>query len=108
MEMTLFNLGRNIFIGDSAATGHMTSNKMGVYNLTPIKGVVMIGNGQSIICTHKGKSDLICKHKDGSMARESWDVKIVPQLKPLSVQLHKSHEKRMTDEWEMEGRRFNY
>ena len=31
------NLGKNIFIGDSAATSHMTSNKMGVYNLTPIK-----------------------------------------------------------------------
>ena len=58
----------------------MTNNKMGVYNLIPIKGFVMIGNGQSIICTHKGKLDVICKHKDGSMAKETWDVKIVPQL----------------------------
>ena len=31
-EMALSNLGKNIFIGDSAATSHMTSNKMGVYN----------------------------------------------------------------------------
>ena len=77
--MTLSNLGKNIFIGDSVATSHMTSNKMGVYNLTPIKGPVMIGNGQSIICTHKGKLDVICKHKDGSMAKKTWDVKIVPQ-----------------------------
>ena len=23
---------------------------------------------------------VICKHRDGSMARETWDVKIVPQL----------------------------
>ena len=75
-EMTLSNLGKNIFIGDSAATSHMTSNKMGVYNLTPIKGSEMIGNGQSIICTHKGKLDVICKHKDGSMAKETWDVKM--------------------------------
>ena len=30
-EMALSNLGKNIFIGDSAATSHMTSNKMGVY-----------------------------------------------------------------------------
>ena len=78
--MTLSNLGKHIFVGDSAATSHMTSNKMGVYNLTPIKGSVMIGNGQSIICTHKGELDVICKHKDGSMAKETWDVKIVPQL----------------------------
>ena len=41
-EMTLSNLGKNIFIGDSAATSHMMTNKMGVYNLTPIKGSVMI------------------------------------------------------------------
>ena len=34
-EMTLSNVGRNMFIGDSAATGHMTSNKMRVYNLIP-------------------------------------------------------------------------
>ena len=46
-EMALSSLGKNIFIGDSAATSHMTSNKMGLYNL-----IVMIRNGQSISCTH--------------------------------------------------------
>ena len=79
-EMTLCNLGKNIFIGDPATTTHMISNKTGVYNLIPIKGSVMIGNGQSIICTHKGKLDVSCKRRDGSMAKETWDVKIVPQL----------------------------
>ena len=79
-EMELSHLGKNIFIGDSAATSNMTSSKMGVYNLSPINGSVMIGNGDSISCTHKGKLDVICKHRDGSIARESWDVKIVPEL----------------------------
>ena len=37
-EMALSNLGENIFIGDSAATSHMTSNKLRVYNLVPING----------------------------------------------------------------------
>ena len=41
-EMALSHLGKNIFIGDSAATSHMTSNKMGVYNLVSIKGSVVI------------------------------------------------------------------
>ena len=41
-EIALSNLGRNIFIGDSAATSHMTSNELGVYNLVPINGSVMI------------------------------------------------------------------
>ena len=99
-EMTLSNLGKNIFIGDSAATSHMMSNKMGVYNLTPIRGSVMTGNGQSIICTHKGKLDVICKHKDGSMAKEAWDVKIVPQLNHD----HFSFTKAMKEGWQMNGR----
>ena len=68
--MALSNLGKYVFISDSAATSHMTSNKMGIYNLIPINESVMIGNGQSISCTHKGKLDVICKHKDGSMAKE--------------------------------------
>ena len=34
-EMALSNLGENIFIGDSAATSHMTNNKWGVYNWFP-------------------------------------------------------------------------
>ena len=79
-EMVLSNLGKNIFIGDSAATSQTTSNKTGVYSLIPINGSVLVGNGQRISCTHNGKLDVICKHKDGSMARETWDVKIVPQL----------------------------
>ena len=58
----------------------MTNNKTGVYDLAPIRGSVMIGNGESISCTHKEKLDVIYKHRDGSMARETCDVKIVPQL----------------------------
>ena len=99
-EMALSNLGENIFIHESAATSHMTSNKLGVYNLVPINGSVMIGNGQSISCTHKGKLDVICKHKDESMARETWDVKIVPQLNHDLF----SFTKAMKEGWQMNGR----
>ena len=60
----------------------------------------MIGNGQSIICTHKGKLDVICKHKNGSMARETWDVKIVPQLNHDLF----SFTKAMKEGWQMNGR----
>ena len=98
--MALSNLGKKTFIGDSGATSHMTSNKMGVYSLIPINGSVMIGNGQSISCTHKGKLDVICKHKDGSMARETWDVKIVPQLNHDLF----SFTKAMKEGWQMNGR----
>ena len=53
-EMGLGYLRKNIFIGDSAATSHMMSRKLGVHDLVPINGSVMIGNGKSISCTHKG------------------------------------------------------
>ena len=98
--MELSHLGKNIFIGDSAATSHMTSNKMGVYNLVPINGSVMIGNGKSISCTHKGKLDVVCKNKDGSIARETWDVKIVQELNDDLF----SFTKAMKDGWQMNGR----
>ena len=99
-EMELSHFGKNIFIGGSAATSHMTSSKMGVYNLVPINGSVMIGNGKSISCTHKGKLDVICKHKDGSIARETWDVKILPELNHDLF----SFTKAMKDGWQMNGR----
>ena len=98
--MTLSNIGNDIFIGDSAATSHMTSSKTGVYNLTPIRGSVMTGNGERISCTHKGKLDVICKHRDGSMARETLDVKIVPQLNHDLF----SFTKAMKEGWQMNGR----
>ena len=98
--MALSNLGKNILVGDSASTSHMTSNKMGVYNLILINGSVMIGNGQSITRTHKGKLHVICKHKDGSMAKETWDVKIVQQLNHDLF----SFTKAMKEGWQMNGR----
>ena len=99
--MTLSNIGSDIFIGDSAATSHMTNNKTGLYDLTPIRVSEMIGNGESISCTHKGKLDVICKHRDGSTARETWDVKIVPQLYHDLF----SFTKAMEEGWQMNGRR---
>ena len=99
-EMTLSSIGKDIFIGDSAATSHMTNNRTGVYDLIPIRGSVMIGNGESISCTHKGKLDVICKHKDGSTARQTWEVKIVPQLNHDLF----SFTKAMKEGWLMNGR----
>ena len=99
-EMGLRFLEKNIFIGDSAATSHMTSRKLGVYDLVHINGSVMIGNGKSISCTHKGKLDVICKHKDGSLARETWEVKIVPELNHDLFSITKA----MKDGWQMNGR----
>ena len=58
-EMQVQKTGKGIFIGDSAATSHMTSDMTGLYNLQKLSGSVMIGNGQNIRCTHKGLLDVI-------------------------------------------------
>ena len=42
--------------------------------------MILLGNSESISGTHMGKLDVICKHTDGSIARQTWEVKIVPQL----------------------------
>ena len=60
----------------------------------------MIGNGKSISCTHKGKLDDICKHKEGSTARQTWEVKIVPQLNHDLF----SFTKAMKEGWQMNGK----
>ena len=99
-EMILSSIGSNIFIVDSAATSHMTNNKTGVYDLQPIRGSVVIDNGESISCTHKGKMDVICKHKDGSTAKHTWEVKIVPQLNHNLFNFTKA----MKEGWQMNGR----
>ena len=99
-EMTLSNIGSDIFIGDSAASSHMTNNKTRVYDTKPIRGSVMIGNGESISCTHKGKLDVICKHKDVSTAKHTWEVKIVPQL---NLNLF-SFTRAMKERWQIHGR----
>ena len=99
-KMRFTNIGNDIFIGDSAATSDMTINKTGVYDHTPIRGSVMIGNGESISSTHKEKLDVICKHRDGSMARETWHVKIVLQLNHDLF----SFSKTMKEGWQMNRR----
>ena len=60
----------------------------------------MIGSGQSIICTYKWKLDVICEHKNRSMAKETWDVKIVPQLNHDLINFTKA----MKEDWQMNGR----
>ena len=40
----------------------------------------MIGNGQNIRCTYKGLLDVICVQRNGSIAKDTWEIKVVPQL----------------------------
>ena len=59
----------------------MTSDPAGLYNLQKISLSVMIGNGLNIKCTHKGLLNAICVQNDGSAARDTWEIKLVPHEK---------------------------
>ena len=80
--MTLSNIGNDIFIGDSAATSHMTNNKTGVYELTPIRGSVMIGNGESISWTHKGKLDVFLQAQGWIHGQRNMGSYDSPSIEP--------------------------
>ena len=79
-EMQIQNLENSIFIGDSAATSHMTSDMTGLYNLQKISRSVMIVNGDNISCSDKELLDVVCLQKNGSTAKDIWEIKVVPQL----------------------------
>ena len=56
--------------------------------------------GKASTAPTEEKLHVICKHKDGSIARETWDVKIVPELNHDLF----SFTKAMKDGWQMNGR----
>ena len=97
--MCVHKLEKRIFIGDSAATSHLTSEPTGLYNLQEISGLVMIGNGQNIKCTHKELLDVICVKNDGSTARDTWKIKLVPQLNHNLFSITSA----MKERWQMKG-----
>ena len=72
--------GNGIFIGDSATTSHMTRDTTRLYNLQKISSSVLIGNGQNIRCNLEGLLDVICVKRDGSNAKDTREIKVVPQL----------------------------
>ena len=76
-EIQIQKLKTGIFIGDSAVTSHMTNDMTGLYNLQKTSDCVTIGNGQDISCTYKGLLDMICVQMNGSMAKDTWEIKVV-------------------------------
>ena len=65
-----------------------------------MSGSVVIGNGQNIKYTHKGLLDVICIQKDGSTAKDTWEIKVVPQLNHDLF----SFTSAMKSGWQMNGR----
>ena len=98
--MQVQKLEKGIFTGDSAATSHMTSEMTGLYNLQKTASSVMIGNRQNIRCTHKGLLDVICIQRDGSAAKDTWEIMVVPQLDHDLF----SFTSAMKNGWQMNGR----
>ena len=60
----------------------------------------MIGNEQKIQCTHKGLLDVTCLQKYGTPAKDTWEIKVVPQLNHDLF----SFTSTMKNGWQMNGR----
>ena len=72
----------------------------GLYNLQKISRSVMIGTGQDIKFTYKALLDVICIQWNGSMAKETLEIKAIPQLNHDLF----SFTSAMEDGWQMNGR----
>ena len=99
-EMGMQKLEKRIFIGDSAVTSQMTSDPTGLYNLQTNSASEFIGNGQNIKCTHRGSLDVVCIQNDGSTARDTCEIKLVPRLNHNLF----SFTSAMKEEWQMNCR----
>ena len=74
-------IGKNVWIGDTGASSHMTHSKEGMRNMRPIKSWIIFGNGQRLQSTHVGDKHGTALQKDGMRTSITIkDVKYVPEL----------------------------
>ena len=98
-EMQVQKLEKCIFIGDSSVTSHMTSDMTGLYNLQKI-WFCHDGKWTEHQSTHKGLVGVICVQRHGSTAKDTWEIKVVPQLNHDLF----SFTRAMKNGWQMNGR----
>ena len=60
----------------------------------------MKGNGQNIRCTHNGLLNVICIQRDGSTAKDTWEINVFPQLNHDLFSITSA----MKNGWQMNGR----
>jgi gag-polypeptide of LTR copia-type len=57
---------KNLWLGDSGASCHMTCNLAGMFDCVDIKSPVKIGNGKTLMATKLGKMRMLVLQTDGS------------------------------------------
>ena len=64
----------------SAATGHLTNDSTAVYNIINIHETAIIGDGNGLKITKKGKLDVKIEQSNGSTCNLTFDVKEAPEV----------------------------
>ena len=57
---------RNLWIGDTGASCHMTNSLSGMYNIRSIESSVQVGTGRTIDCRQVGDKRVTVRQKDGT------------------------------------------
>ena len=105
-EMGLSNLGENIFIGDSAATSHMT-RKNGSVQSGPHKWLSNDWKWEKHQLHPQGKIGCHLQTQGWIHSQRNLGCENCARVKPRFLQFYKSHERWMADEWKMERGRLN-
>ena len=70
----------NTWLCDSGATCHLMNDPTGVYDIIEIYETAIIGDGNGLKITKKGKLYVIVKQNNGSTCDLTLDVKVVPEV----------------------------
>ena len=74
-------IDKNVWIGDTGVSSHMTHSKEGMRNMRSIKSKIIFGNGQRLQSTHVGDKYRTVVQKDGVRTNiVIKDMKYVPEL----------------------------
>ena len=75
------SLFKNIWLGDTGASCHMTNDDAGMFDCRQHQSMIKIGNGKSLLSTKIGKKNVLVVQKDGTSVRIVLpNVKFVPEL----------------------------
>jgi hypothetical protein len=81
LAKTMRTVNKNLWIGDSGASCHMTCSLDGMVNIRDINSPVQVGSGESLECMKIGDKRLCAVQSDGTMSDVILrDCKYVPDL----------------------------
>ena len=73
-------LEENTWLCDSGTTCHLMNDPTGMYDIIKINETAIIGNGNGLEITKKGKLNVKVEQNDGSTCDLTFEVKVMPEV----------------------------